>query len=292
MVEQVDDVLDCAIESSLHVRRDELQDIELQLFLDALVRYGGFDYREYNQAVLRRRIADMMRTENIATVSGLQDRLLHDDRALASFVLSLSGSTNDLFHAPAFFKMFAGHVVPLLQTYSFVRIWMPGIGNGADAYSLAAILEEAGMLDRSIIYATSINELGSSVAKLGRFPHRSSADFIAMCRQAGIVSPIDRLFHVTDEYASPVEKLRESIMFARHNPIEDGPINEFHAVIARGIFPLFNGAVQYRLHRLIFDSIMRLGFLGLGSTESMANTVHERAFRQVVPDQPIFRRMR
>lgn len=292
MVEQVGDVLDSAIESSLHVRRDELQDIELQLFLDALVRYGGFDYREYNQAVLRRRIADMMRTENIATISGLQDRLLHDDRALASFVLSLSGSTNDLFHGPTFFKMFAGHVVPLLQTYSFVRIWMPGVGNGADAYSLAAILEEAEMLDRSIIYATSINELGSSVAKLGRFAHRSSADFIAMCRQAGIVSPIDQFFHVTDEYAAPVEKLRENIMFARHNPIEDGPINEFHAVIARGIFPLFNGAVQYRLHRLIFDSIMRLGFLGLGSTESMANTVHERAFRQVVPDQPIFRRMR
>lgn len=292
MVEQVDDVLDSAIASSLRVRRDELQDIELQLFLDALVRFGGYDYREYNQAVLRRRIADMMRTENIATISGLQDRLLHDERALASFVLSLSGSTYDLFHTPGFFKMFALHVVPLLQTYSFVRIWMPGIGNGADAYSLAAILEEAGLLERAVIYATSINDLGSAVAKIGRFPHRSSSDFIAMCRQSGIVTPIDQYFHVTDSYASPTDRLRENIMFARHNPIEDGPINEFHAVVARGIFPLFNGAVQYRLHRLVFDSIMRLGFLGLGSTESLANTVHERAFRQVVPDQPIFRRMR
>lgn len=292
MVEQIDDVLDVAVETAMHVRRDELQDIELQLFLDALVRFGGFDYREFNQAVLRRRIADMMRSENIATISGLQDRLLHDDRALASFVLSLSGGTQELFHMPAFFKMFALHVVPLLQTYSFVRIWMPGVGNGADAYALAAILAEAQLLDRSIIYATSINDVASAVAKFGRFPHRSAGDFVAMCRQAGIVSSIDRYFHVTEDYASPTESLRENIMFARHNPIEDGPINEFHAIVARGIFPLFSGAVQYRLHRLIFDSLMRLGFLGLGSTESMASTVHERAFRQVVPDQPIYRRMR
>lgn len=291
MVEQIDDPLEGAL-PALHVRRDELHDIELQLFLDALLRFGGYDYRHFNQAVLRRRIADAMRSENIETISGLQDRLLHDERALVSFILSMSGASTELFHTPAFFKMFSMHVVPLLQTYSFVRIWIPGTANGADAFALAAILDEADLLDRTIIYATAISDVAAAIAKMGRFAHKSGADLTAMCRQAGLISPIDRFFQVSDHFALPQARLRQNVMFARHNPVEDGPINEFHAIIARGVFPLFNGAVQYRFHRLVFDSLMRLGFLGFGPNESLVNTVHERAFRQVVPDQPIFRRMR
>ncbi len=290
MVEQIE-VVDAAI-PAMNLRREELADIELQLFLDALLRYGGYDFRHFNQSALRRRIADSMRAEDIATISGLQDRLLHDERALASFVVSMSGGTSDLFHDPAFFKAFGAHVVPLLQTYSFIRIWVPGSGTGGDAYSLAAILDEAGVLSKTVIYATCINDVTAAVAKAGVFEHRSESDLVAMARQAGLLKPLSAYFDVQDRYAVANERLRENLMFARHNPVEDGSINEFHSIVARGVLPLYNGAVQYRMHRLFFDSLMHLGFLALGHHETLANTVHERAFRHVVRDEPIFRRMR
>ena len=290
MVEQVGGI-DAAL-PALNLRRDELADIELQLFLDALMRYGGYDFRHFNQSVLRRRIADAMRSEGLATISGLQDRLLHDERALASFIVSMSGTNTELFHEPAFFKAFLSHVVPLLQTYSFVRIWVPGSGNGADAYSLAAILEDAGILDRTIIYATCVDDVAVAVAKAAYFEHRTEVDLLALMRHSGIQTPLRAYFEVGEGFAVPNQRLRENVMFARHNPVDDGSINEFHLIVARGLLPLYNGAIQYRMHRLFFDSLMHLGFLALGHNESIANTVHERAFRQVVANQPIFRRMR
>ena len=290
MVEQVE-VVDAAI-PALNLRREELADIELQLFLDALLRYGGYDFRNFNQSVLRRRIADSMRAEGIETISGLQDRMLHDERALASFVVSMSGGNSELFHDPLFFKAFASHVIPLLHTYSFVRIWVPGSGTGGDAYTVAAILEEAGLLEKTVIYATCITDVAAAVAKAGVFEHRSESDLVALARQAGLVGSLSDFFEVRDRYAVANQRLRQNVMFARHNPVEDGSINEFHAIIARGVLPLYNGAVQYRMHKLFFESLMHLGFLALGQHESLANTVHERAFRHVVSDQPIFRRMR
>ena len=290
MVEQVE-VVDAAV-PALNLRREELADIELQLFLDALMRYGGYDFRNFNQSVLRRRIADSMRAEGIETISGLQDRLLHDERALASFVVSMSGGSSELFHDPLFFQAFASHVVPLLHTYTFVRIWIPGSGTGGDAYSIAAVLDEAGLLEKTVIYATCITDVAAAVAKAGVFEHRSESDLVAMARQAGIVGSLSNYFDIHDRYAVANQRLRQNVMFARHNPVEDGSLNEFHVIVARGILPLYNGAVQYRMHKLYFESLMHLGFLGLGHHESLANTVHERAFRHVVPEQPIFRRMR
>lgn len=290
MVDQVD-AIDVAL-PALNLRKEELADIELQLFLDAMTRYGGNDFRNFNQSALRRRIADAMRAEEIATISGLQERLLHDDRALAQFIVSMGGGTSMLFHDPLFLQTFALNVIPLLRTYSFVRLWIPSSGTGGDAYCLAALLYEADLLDRTVIYATCVSDVTVAVAKAGMYEHRSVADFQTLARQSGLTGPIRVYFDVDDAYARPRDLLRENVMFARHNPEQDGSLNEFHAIVARGLLPLYNGAVQYRVQKLFYESLMHLGFLGLGQNESLANTVHERAFRKVVATQPIYRRMR
>ncbi|MGC2130739.1 MAG: CheR family methyltransferase [Candidatus Aquilonibacter sp.] len=289
MVEQIATAGPVAPE--LHLRRDELADIELQLLLDALLRYGAVDFRCISPTVLRRRVADAMRSEGVATISGLLERLLHDEQAFASFVISIKAATSQPFADPSFFRAFLANVVPLLRTYAFVRVWVPGAGPGADAYTLAALLDEAGLLSRTILYATFINDPSVAIAKGGAYKHAGRSNVEASARAAGLEAPLSRYFEVDDEFAIPKDSLRESVMFARHNPASDASINEFHAIVARGFLPLLNGIAQFRLHALLHESLMHLGFLGLGNGEGVAHSAHESAFRQVVNDQPIFRRL-
>jgi len=277
---------------ALNLPREDLADIELQLLLDALLRYGACDFRCFNQAVLRRRVADAMRAEDVATISGLQERLLHDERAFVSFVSSIRSNASTPFADPGLFRTFVANVFPLLRTYSFIRIWVPAAGHGWDAYALAALLEEAGLLERAVIYATLVNDASVAIAKSGLHRHGGRANLEARARLGGLEAPLARYFEVDEEFIVPKEHLLASLMFARHNPASDASINEFQAVVARGFLPLLNGAAQFRLHSLLFESLTHLGFLALGSGESLAHSAHEGAFRQVTPEQPIFRRLR
>ena len=292
MVEQVEVVTTRESAPALALRRDELNDIELQLLLDALLRYAMCDFRNINPSVLRRRVADAMRAEGVATISGLQERLLHDERALATFVVSIKTTTAGPFADPGFFRAFIANVVPLLRTYSFVRIWLPSTGPGADPFALAAVLDEAGILDRTVLYATFVNDISVAAAKTGAFRHGGRASLEAGARMAGIQAPLATYFDLNDEFATPKERLRESVMLARHNPASDASINEFHAIVARGLLSLLNGEAQHELQALFYESLMHLGFLALGAGESTAHSAHEQSFRQVVQDQPIYRRMR
>jgi chemotaxis protein methyltransferase CheR len=279
-----------AVQPSLEPR--ELEEVELQLFLDALMWVGGYDYRECNQPILRRRVAERMRAEGVATISALQDRVLHDRRAFERFVISMSDGSRELFAAPEFFESFRANVVPLLQTYSFVRIWLPSVGLGEDAYALACLLDDVGLLGRCVIYATSASELGIDVAKSGTYPIASADAFRASLRLAGILGDAEQFVDIEPHQVRFREDLREALMFARHDAASDASINEFHAIVARGVLPQHNGTAQYRLHRLMFESLGRLGFLCLGPGESLIGSVHEGAYRQVVADHPIYRRMR
>jgi chemotaxis protein methyltransferase CheR len=276
---------------ALNLRRDELPDIELQLLLDALQRYGQCDFRCFSHAILRRRVADAMRAENLATISALTDRVLHDDEAFATFVTSIKGPSAQPFYDPSFFRAFSANVVPLLRTYSFLRVWVPAAGPGASAYALAALLAQAGLLSRTLVYATFVNDASVASAKSG-LKHGGIEQFEANARAAGIEGPISRYFAYDDEYLEPREELRESVMLARHNPAADASFNEFHAIVARGFAPLLNIAVQFRFHTLAYESLTHLGFFALGNGETLMQTPHEHAFRHVAAEQPIFRRLR
>ncbi|HEY5258728.1 MAG TPA: CheR family methyltransferase [Candidatus Baltobacteraceae bacterium] len=270
----------------------ELEEIELQLLMEAMRWASGGDYRESNQPVLRRRIAERMRAEGSATISALQDRVLHDRSAFVRFVIAMSEGPRELFLAPEFFAAVLANVVPLLKTYSFVRIWFPAVGLGEDAYALACLLADVGLLDRCVIYATSTSNAGVDVAKEGAYPIVSEQAFRAALRRAGIAGDAARFADIQADVVVFKPYLREALMFARHNAASDASINEFHAIVARNVLPLYNATAQYRMHRLIFASLARLGFLCLGPGETLAGSVHEGAFRQVVSDQPIYRRMR
>lgn len=271
-------------------RTADVEEIELQLLLEAVARTSGFDLREYDPNTLRRRVTDRMRAERVATISALQERVLHDDAARDGFLASMAGGHRELFYDPAFFVAFRESVVPLLRTYAFVRIWLPDAGAGEDAYAVAALLDDAGLLDRCIIYATAFSDVSSEVARRGEYALDPRC--IKAMHAAGFSKPLEAFAEVDGDRVVFSDRLRSSMMFAWCDPAGTVSINEFHAIVARNVFPMFSRAGQYRLHRLAYQSLARLGFLCLGEGETLAGSVHEGAYRQVTPDRAIYRRMR
>lgn len=286
MVEQV---AAAAVEPGRDAARS---DLELTLLLEAILRYSGHDFTGYAQTTLKRRVADRMRAEGVATISGLQERVLHDPDALAQFVLAMSSGFGGLFHAPEFFAAFRARVVPLLRTYAFTRIWVPNCARGEDVYSLAVLLREEGLLERSMIYGTDASELAIASARAGVFQVESEGDPRIAHIATGASVPLAESVTMSDGSLIFGEAIKRHIIFARHSLVTDGSLNEFHVIVARGVLWQFNRALQFRVHNLFLNSLVRLGFLCLGSNESLAATPHEGVFRQFSDDAAIYRRMR
>jgi len=288
MVEQV-------VESSAPVplggRASDLPDLELQLLLEAIVRFSGHDFRDYSQNTLKRRISERMRAEDVATISGLQERVLHDKSSMQEFILAMSSNATTLFRDPEYFRQLREQVVPLLRTYSFVRLWFPGCSTGEDVYAVATILAEHGLLERCMIYATDSSEVAIAKAKAGVFEVSSGSEIAGEHKATGALKALSQFATVGNTQVTFKPELSENIIFAQHSLASDGSINEFHAIFARGVLPLFNKGLQFRVHNLFLQSLARLGFLCLGVNESLKTTPHERAFRQI-GEHPIYRRMR
>ncbi|MBV8246497.1 MAG: protein-glutamate O-methyltransferase CheR [Candidatus Eremiobacteraeota bacterium] len=294
MVEQVTSeellVLGARAEGSMG-RDNGVADLELHLLLEAVVRAGGYDYRDFATGTLKRRISERMRAEGVETISGLQERVLHDPGAMRRFVFAMSQTPTTLFRDAAFWKAIRSTVIPLLRTYSFIRLWFPACSTGEDVYSFAAVLEEAGLLDRSMIYATELSEEALAHAKSGRFDVTSGDDVAAEFIAGGAETPLSHFAKVELREIRFDERLKRNTIFAQHSLMSDGSLNEFHAILARGVLPQFNKALQYRVHNLFLQSLARLGFLALGANESLKQTPHERVFRRV-GENAIYRRMR
>src|SRR3990170_6435332 len=163
----------------------DLEQLEIQLLLEAIYRHYGFDFREYAPASLKRRLERRMNAEQVRTVSALQDRVLHDPQVMERLLLDLSINVTAMFRDPSFYVAFRQHVVPLLRTYPFTRIWVAGCSTGEEVFSLAIVLHEEGLYDRTRIYATDINQAVLEQARAGVFPLEKMQEYTRNYLRAG-----------------------------------------------------------------------------------------------------------
>lgn len=269
-----------------------VSELELRLLLDAVHAASGFDFREYAPALLRRRVAERVRAENLQTISGLQERLLHHPGAIDRFIESVAHSTSAPFWDTPFFAGFVHDVLPRLRTFPYVRIWVAGCGAGDDAYAIAILLREAGLEHRARIYATDAVESTLARARSGRLAERSLDEYGERYLAAGGTRAFRDYVSVEGGALAYVPELRESIIFAQHNLAMDGSFNEFHCIVARYVLGHFSRTLAYRAHQVIFESLIRLGVLGVGSRESLRYTPHQRAYEPLAESGAFYRRMR
>src|ERR671914_1011412 len=200
---------------------DDLERIEVQLLLEAIYQHYGFDFRGYALGSLKRRLWRRAYGEKVETLSGLQDKVLHDPAAMNRLLLDLSINVTSMFRDPTFFAAFREKVVPLLRTYPFVRIWNAGCSTGEETFSLAIILREEGLYDRARIYATDINEVVLEHARSASYPLDRMRDYTENYIRSGGAESFSAYYEADGQSARFDPTLLDQIVFAQHNLASD-----------------------------------------------------------------------
>jgi chemotaxis protein methyltransferase CheR len=265
-------------------------DIELKLFVEAVYLKFNYDFRGYAMASLKRRLATALPRFECRSLSQLQDRMLHDSSVFPALLDFLTVQVSELFRDPAYFRALRENVVPLLRTYPSLKIWVAGCSSGEEVYSLAILLREEGLLERTLIYATDINAQALSKAEAGVYALDRMAGFTENHRHAGGLSSLSD--HYTAAYNGAIfdRSLKKHMVFSDHSLATDSVFAEVQMVSCRNVLIYFNRALQDRAIGLFSESLCRKGFLGLGARESLRFTAHAGEFDELVREDRIYQK--
>ena len=270
----------------------ELEQIEIELLLEGIYQHYGFDFRSYAYASIRRRLWKRIEAEGLSTISGLQDRVLHEPDMMERLLLDLSINVTAMFRDPGFYKIFRQHVVPTLRTYPFIRIWHAGCATGEEVYSMAILLEEEGLYERSRIYATDINEVVLQKAKSGIFPIDRMQEYTENYIAAGGKRAFSDYYIAKYDGALFSPTLTKNVVFSQHNLVTDRSFSEFNVILCRNVLIYFDKTLQARVLTLFYDSLAMFGVLALGSKESLRFSPYEECYEQINGPEKIYRKVR
>lgn len=268
-----------------------LEALEIELLLEAVFRYYGYDFRNYAPASLKRRIWNVIEAEGLSSISGLQEKVLHHRDCLERFLLVLSVNVTAMFRDPSFYLAFRNVVVPLLRTYPFIRIWHAGCSTGEEAYSMAILMQEEDLYNRCRIYATDMDEAVLKKAKEGIFPLERMQDYTYNYQQAGGKRSFSEYYTSGYEHAIFSSSLKKNLIFSQHNLVGDGPFNEFNVILCRNVLIYFNKMLQERVQNLFYESLIKFGILGLGRQESLILTSYGQRYEVLVSHEKLYRKI-
>jgi len=261
---------------------------ELKTLLAAIKEAYGYDFTQYAEASINRRSLYFMNAKNFKTVPELRDALIQNDQLFEEFVRNLSVTVTEMFRDPAFYLTLRNKVMKRLATYPFIRVWVAGCATGEEVYSTAILLKEEGLLSRSLIYATDINQHSLLQAKQGIFPLDLMKSYTANYIKSGGENDFSQYYVAQYNAALFDRSLRNNIVFAPHNLASDQSFNEFQLILCRNVLIYFNQALQNKVMNLFYDSLCTFGILGLGNKESLLFTDKQTSFDPIDKKQKIF----
>lgn len=276
------------IERSIKTLRPH--DIEVKLLLEGIYLRYGYDFRNYSEASIRRRIAAVMAKHSLTKVSDLIHELLYAPDFFAAALPDLTVNTSEMFRDPTFFKGLRQEVIPALRTYPSIKIWHAGCSTGEEVYSLAILLEEEGLLDKSLIYATDINLQSLKSAKDGIYSAESVKQFTLNYQQAGGTRSFSEYYSALYGSVKFDARLRENIVFADHNLVTDEVFSQMHLILCRNVLIYFNRELQNRVLNLFTRSLLFKGYLCLGLKETVRFSNVSDYYTEEVPGERIFKK--
>ena len=268
----------------------EAQNIEVESLLEAIFEKYGHDFRSYSRAHIKRRILRRVSDLNLNSVKELKIKVLENKEIFNLLLEAFSINVTEMFRDPSFYKAFREEVVPILRTYPFIRIWHAGCSTGEEVYSMAILLKEEGLYDRSQIYATDFNEHVLKKAQDGIYDIGLIKDYTKNYQESGGRASFSDYYLAKYDSVRIDESLKEKIIFADHNLVTDGVFGEMHVIICRNVLIYFNKELQNKTLNLFYDSLGRGCFLCLGSKESIKFSDYEDKFDTLLPEENIFQK--
>lgn len=255
-----------------HDKIIETEDIELDLFVEAMFKKYGYDFRNYSKAHMKRRVLHRMGKDNVESISILQHKVLHDAEYFFSILSDFSINVTEMFRDPEVFKYMRKEVVPLLKSYPKLKIWHAGCSSGQEVYSMAIMLKEEGLLERSTIYATDFNDDILAKAKEGIYPIELIKEYTKNYIEAGGIN--DFADYYTAKYDSVIlnQEIKKKIVFANHNLVTDSDFGSMHMIICRNVLIYFDRELQNKVIHMFTRSLENNGILALGSKETIEYT--------------------
>jgi chemotaxis protein methyltransferase CheR len=266
-------------------------DFELRLLLDAIFHKYHYDFRNYAGASLKRRVQVALTRFDCETISQLQDRVLHDATVFTDLLSYLTVQVSDMFRDPEYFRALREKVVPYLSTYPSIKLWVAGCATGEEAYSLAIVLAEEGLLSRSLIYATDINpdclrSAEEGIYELDRFA-RFSANYLAAGGRRSLSD-----YYTTSATSALLDRgLKKAILFCDHSLATDNAFAEVELISCRNVLIYFERELQDRAVGVLREALCRKGFLGLGMKETLRFSPHAPAFTDLLPEERIYQKL-
>ena len=261
-----------------------------QLLTDALELYG-FDFTNYSRASVKRRINRLFLIDRFPSFAELRYRLRTDVNYLNHFVEAISVNVTEMFRDPSFYHTLRTVVLPQLATYPYIRIWHAGCATGEEVYSMAILLKEMNLLHKTVLYATDINQEVLEKARHGMVPLNNMKLYSENYIQAGGTRAFSNYYSATYDRAKLNDDLKSKMVFAMHNLVSDGSFNEFQLILCRNVLIYFNKDLQDTVIRLFDNSLEKLGFLALGTKETLRFTPVARHFKQVDSKEKIWRKI-
>jgi chemotaxis protein methyltransferase CheR len=271
-------------------REEDIQEIELDLLLEAIFQRYGYDFRHYARASVKRRVQRIMEKSGCARISEVIPRLLYDEAFSQTAIQEFSVSVTEMFRDPEFYRALRQIVVPYLKTYPYIRVWHAGCAMGEEVYSMAILLQEEGLYERSTIFATDFNEAVLDKAREGIYALRNIRQYTLNYMSAGGTRSFGDYYHAKYESAIMNPTLKSRITFASHNLATDGVFGELQVIFCRNVLIYFDRELQNRVLGLFAESLAPGGFLCLGSKETLQYSDMADRFKVIDEQAKIFQK--
>lgn len=272
------------------MNKNEIEDIEINLLLEAVYQRYGYDFRSYAKASIERRIRQFLSRMGCTCVSEMIPRVLHEEKVFSDLVQHFSVAVTEMFRDPLVYRAIREEVVPVLRTWPHIKVWHAGCATGEEVYSLAIVLREEGLYGRCTIYATDFNDSALAKAKAGIYSPETIRDATYNYQKAGGRSSFGDYYHSRYGAVAMDTTLKERITFANHNLATDGSFGEMQMVFCRNVLIYFNKDLQNRALRLFTESLVQGGFLCIGMSEELQFTQVSGEFEPLNHKAKIFKK--
>jgi chemotaxis protein methyltransferase CheR len=268
-----------------------LDDEHITIILNDLIEHHGYDFRGYSRSSLTRRIYRLMSLDKYASFSEFRFRLKYDAGFLNRFVEEITVNVTEMFRDPTFYQTLRRDILPLLATKPLIRIWHAGCSTGEEVYSMAILLQEANLLHKSLLYATDLNPAVLNTTREGIYPLTQMKGWSENYILAGGVRDFSSYYTANYDRAKLDSALAERFVLSTHNLVSDRSFNEFQLILCRNVLIYFDKPLQEKVLQLFDDSLESLGFLALGTKETLKFSTVAHKFQQVERDQKIWRKI-